>query len=391
MNETESSGRVIGLDLHPDVFSAAALVGRDAGKARVAQQWGMVPTAQLECWAKQLQPGDVVVIEASGNTFECARSLRKLGIKTAILESQRAGQVRTAYCANDRTDAVKLARVYLSGLAKLVWEPDETTRERREVLHRYRVAVTDATRARNRIKSFLSDHRVRLRPGVRLTQRSGQAKVMQANDWTERQRLLLEEMLGQLEEAESRRNRLTSLIAREVVQDPQLLKLLRLLGVRHIIAYAAGAVIGEVTRFSNPKKLVAYLGLTPRTETSGLTIRGAQGLAHCGRRDLRSLLVQAAQNALMQRNSPLHKWGWKLCLRKAHKNVAVAAIARKLAVAIWYAMRGLILAPQKLEQSLRVKLQKVASCIHRETLRDWGYASNKAWIEEKLTVLLDPT
>jgi hypothetical protein len=46
-----------------------------------------------------------------------------VGVEAVVLESQRAGQIRTTYCANDRLDAVKLGRIYLSGLAKLVWHP----------------------------------------------------------------------------------------------------------------------------------------------------------------------------------------------------------------------------------------------------------------------------
>ena len=52
-------GRVIGLDLHPDVFSAAALAGRDAATAQVEQSWDRLRTAELEKWARKLQHDDV--------------------------------------------------------------------------------------------------------------------------------------------------------------------------------------------------------------------------------------------------------------------------------------------------------------------------------------------
>src|SRR6266545_1687257 len=194
-------GRVIGLDLHPEVFSAAALAGRDAATAQVEQSWDRRPTAELEKWARTLQAGDVVVVEASGNTFAGVERLRAAGVPAVVLESQRAGQIRKTYCANDRLDAVKLARIYLSGLAHVVWQPDARTRERREVLHGYRKAVTTATRARNRLKSFLSDHHVRLNKGVALTRRSGPDTVRAATPWTALQQLLLEEMLAELQAA----------------------------------------------------------------------------------------------------------------------------------------------------------------------------------------------
>jgi len=392
-NTTASApvGRVIGLDLHPDVFSAAALAGRDAATAQVAQSWDRRATGDWEAWARSLRPGDLVVVEASGNTFALVERLRACGVPVVVLESQRAGQIRKTYCANDRTDAVKLARIYLSGLAHTVWQPDAATRERREVLHAYRKAVTTATRTRNRLKSFLSDHGVRLKPGIRLTQSTGQQTVRQSQAWSARQHLLLDELLGELATAEERRHRLSALMAQEVAADPGLLRLMRLLGVRHIIAYAIGAVVGDITRFANPKKLVAYLGLAPRVDQSGNDARGAQGLVSFGRGDLRALLIQSAHNALVQRRSPLHTWGWKLCLRKAHKNVAVAAIARKLTVSIWYLLRGLFAPLAQIDETLQVKLGKLATAVGLKTIRQLGYQSKAAFIEEKCGYLLKPT
>lgn len=392
MNEQKESaalGRIIGLDLHPDVFSAAALSGRDAATAQPVQQWDRLATTQLEAWAKTLRPGDLVVLEASGNSFESCERLKRCGVTTVVLESQRAGQIRKTYCANDRSDAVKLARIYLSGLAHPVWQPDAATRERREVLHAYRKAVTTATRTRNRLKSFLSDHGIRLKPGVRLVQASGQKTVRGCREWSGLQRVLIEQMLEELQLADARRGRLSAVMAQEVAADPKLLPLVRLLGVRHIIAFAIAAVVGDITRFANPKKLVAYLGLAPTVDQSGNGPRGQQGLVSFGRGDLRALLTQSAQNALNQRSSPLHTWGWKLCLRKSHKNVAIAAIARKLTVSIWYMLRGLFTPLKQIDASLHVKLAKIATTIGAKTIRHLGYKSKVAFIEEKSQWLLN--
>lgn len=388
---TAPQGRVIGLDLHPDVFSAAALAGRDAATAQVDQSWDRRPTAELENWARTLSPGDLVVIEASGNTFTGAERLRAAGVQAVVLESQRAGQIRKTYCANDRLDAVKLARIYLSGLAQTVWQPDARTRERRDALHGYRKAVTTATRTRNRLKSFLSDHHVRLKKGVALTRRSGAVTVRAAAAWTPLQTLLLDEMLAELQAAHERRRRLSAAMAQEVASDPALLRLMRLLGVRYIVAFAIGAVVGDITRFANPKKLVAYLGLAPSVADSGETIRGRGALVSFGRADLRALLVQSAQNALNQKASPLHAWGWKLYLRKGTKNIAAAAIARKLTVSLWYLLRGLFAPLQKIDATLQVKLTKLASAIGVKAIRHLGYKSKAAFIEEKAGWLLKPT
>lgn len=383
-------GRVIGLDLHPDVFSAAALSGRDAGTAQVVQNWDRWGTKDLTRWAGRLLAGDVVVLEATGNTFDAVERLHACGIKTVVLETQRAGQIRTTYCTNDRIDAVKLARIYLSGLAKIVWEPDASTRERREVLHRYLRSVCDASRARNRLKSFLSGHGTRVPRGTRLTQKSGRERILSLCAWSALQQVLLGQMLDELAAADRRRRELSALMAQVVADDPSLLQLLRLLGVRHIIAFAVGAVVGDVSRFANPKKLVAYLGLTPTVERSGNDTRGPEMLRRYGRSDLRALLTQAAHVALRQKNHPLHAWAWKLCLRKSHKNVAVAAVARKLTVSIWYCLRGLFQPLEKIDATLQLKIGRIATALGQKTITLLGFESKEAFIKQKTELLTAP-
>ena len=106
------------------------------------------------------------------------------------------------------------------------------------------------------------------------------------------------------------------------------------------VAFALMALIGDIHRFPTAKKLAGYFGLSPRRDQSGNDPRGYEkGLGENGRGDVRALLIQSAQNALNQRGSPLHKWGWKLLLKK-HRNQAVAAVARKLAVSILHIHMG---------------------------------------------------
>ena len=56
--------RIIGLDMHPDVFAAAALENKDAGSAKVIWVHDRQATA-YEKWASHLQIGDILVLEAS--------------------------------------------------------------------------------------------------------------------------------------------------------------------------------------------------------------------------------------------------------------------------------------------------------------------------------------
>lgn len=379
--KTAQGKRIIGLDLHPDVFAAAALVGPNAALARTEWVQDRQATGHLETWAKRhLRPGDVVVLEASGNSFEVAARLHACGWTALVLERTQAGRIRDNFCNDDKHSAVQLARVYLSGLAKTVWQPDARTREYREVFFAHRNAVKDATRCRNRLKSFLNEHCLRLKSGLRLTSATGAATILALKRWTPLQTALLQQKLGQLRAVEAQREQLERLMIQALLAQPRWASLWRLLGIRHRVAFGLMAMIGDIHRFPSAKQLVGYFGLAPRKEQSGKDAQGHDlGLGRFGRGDVRRLLIQSAHNALVQRTSPLHKWGWKLRLKK-HCNEAVVAVARKLTVSIWYLLRGCFTPLLEASAHRHTKLLKIATILGKPTLQSAGFADRAAFV-----------
>jgi len=382
------SNRIIGLDMHPDVFAAAALKGGNAVQAQVEWIHDRQATEALESWVKKhLAEGDTVVLEASGNSFEVARRLHDCGVSAVVLESAQASHVRDNFCNDDRHSAVKLARVYLSGLAKIVWQPDQVTRERREVFFAHRNAVKDTTRGRSRIRSFLNEHCVRLPKGTSLIERSGLELARGKRTWSAVQQYLLRQKFEQLWDAEKRRKELERLMVRELAGAPQWAKLWRLLGVRHRVAFALMAMIGDIHRFPTAKKLAGYFGLSPRREQSGHDAKGREkGLGNDGRGEVRALLIQSAQNAMAQKGAPLHRWGWKLALKKSH-NQAVAAVARKLVVLVWHLLKGHCTPLTEAGTHLTTKLLKLATLLGRETLHHLGFENREAWVNQQIKLI----
>jgi transposase len=384
--------RIIGMDMHPDVFSAAALRGANAAQTQTEWVHDRQAVARLEAWAeKHLDKTDIVVLEASGNSFEIAARLHRVGITAVVLESAQAAKIRENYCNDDRHSAVKLARVYMSGLAKVVWQPDERTRERREVLYAYRNAVRDATRCRNRIHAQLNEYCVRLPAGTRLTQKSGLAKALGMKAWSPMQEALIGAKFAQLWESEKMRRAMEEAMIHELLAQPGWKRLWRLMGVSVCTAFALMALIGDINRFPTAKKLTGYVGLAPGKEQSGNDAKGkTPGIGFHGRSDLRSLLMQGAQNAMINRASPLHKWGWKLSFRKA-RNVAVVAVARKLCVSIWHVLKGHYSEHNETLAQLKTKLLCMATQLGKKQLRKMKYASREAFVAAQLPTILTST
>jgi len=378
-------GRAVGLDIHPDSFAAAILQGRDPLQARVLHSVTRQPLEALGAWAaRHTTPEDVLLIEASANTFTIAERLRAMGRQVVVLESHRAGQIGQSYLANDKLDAAKIARIYLSGLAITVWQPDRETRQRRELLSTYQRCIKDSTRAQQHLRSYLNEHALRLPKGFRLCRPEAISRLLALQDWSPRQKLLLGEMHGSLLAARERRTRLRRMMALEIEEEPAFLRLYKLAGLNLVTTYALVAVLGDITRFPTSRKLVSYLGLNPSVLESG-NFEGGGALHRHGRGSLRALLIQASKRLLTCAN-PLQKWGLSVALRRG-QNKAAVAVARKLTVAVWHVMQGHWNKTLEETTTLLTKLMKLATELGVPTLKELGYANKLAFQAEKLEVL----
>ena len=168
-DESKPVERVIGFDAHPDSFTAAILRGPTPAAAVVEKTFNKVPLTQLPSWAqKHTTAQDLIVLEASGNSFQVVRTLAAAGRRAKVLESCQLGKLKEAHANNDKISAVRIGKAYLAGTAKEVWVPDPKTQEWRDWFHAYHKAVKRNTQMRARLRSYLSDNGVRLKATTRL-------------------------------------------------------------------------------------------------------------------------------------------------------------------------------------------------------------------------------
>jgi transposase len=308
------------------------------------------------------------------------RLLAAVERKALVLESCQMGKLKEAHANNDKLSAVRIGKAYLAGTAKVVWVPDPRTQERRDWFHAHRKAVKRTTQIRSRLRSYLSDNGVRLQPGTPLaTGQTAADQLRKTRDWSPRQWQVIEVLLLELRHADEQRAHWRSLIAQEVLADPQLLSLVRLCGVREMVAFALGALIGDIHRFAEPRKLVKYIGLNPAFDDSGEG-QWSGGIRGHGRKDLRSLLIESAQ-AILRSKHPLAQWGRKLLRRKGTLNLAVGAVARKLAVAVWYLLMGRWTPLEEIDDRLALKVGKMIASVGIRGLKQLG-KTRKVFREE---------
>lgn len=385
---------VIGVDLHPSCLAAVALVpAKRYCEPRVAWQHPTVGFSDWPTWLSRYVRGvDILVLEAGSNTFAFVAMAEELGLHCVVLDSRKVGQIAKAYCKNDRGDAYKLARAYLSGMFDEVWVPDARTRQRRETLSRYLKAVRDSTRSRNCLRSWLTEHGLRLPRKCNLGSgcENAFAWIRDAYPWTETQRELIEAMFEDIRFASAQRKRMKRIIGKEALADQDVLRLLKVCGIRLVTAYALMAYIGTVHRFPDPKKLAAYLGLVPRVKDSGQTRRSG-GVGAAGNRELRAILVQGAQALLRSQCetvADLRRWGLALWIRKRNRGLAVIAVARKMVVVVWHLLKGHPVGPTERTRSLTFKINAIVLELGADTIKAMGYPKTRLFKEELFQKIL---
>jgi transposase len=111
-------------------------------------------------------------------------------------------------------------------------------------------------------------------------------------------------------------------------------------GIGVLGATALVAAVGDGEAFRRARDLPAWLGLVPRQMTTGGKPR-LLGITKRGNRYLRMLLIHGARAAmpgLSKQATPLGQWLRGL-LARAHRNVAIVALAAKLARIAWATLR----------------------------------------------------
>jgi transposase len=260
----------------------------------------------------------------------------------------------------NRRDAVELARLLRSGDLVSVWVPRIEDEAIRDVCRARDAARITLKAAKLRLKSFL------LRLGLQYT---GRATWTDAHRRylarvvcpTPAQQIVFQESLHAVDEQVERLARLE----RELVEltpawrlHPVVEALQALRGVQFLVAITVVAELGDLTRFTNPRQLAAFVGLIPSEHSSGTTRRQG-GITKTGNGRARRVLVEAAwayrfkakvseeiRMRLEKLPAPIQAISWKaqvrlcarfrrLASRGKDANVAVTAIARELLAFMW--------------------------------------------------------
>ena len=321
--------RGFGLDVHRD-FCEVAIA--EEGEVRAA---GRIATRvdALEVFAQSLGPGDVVAIEATTGSDKIVSILERHGVRVIVANTRKLKSITDAKAKTDRLDARALARLRVSGLLDAVWTPDERTRTLRRLTNRRERLVRARTRAKNESHGVLSRNLCERPPVTDAFGKAGR-KWLASLELPVDERLTLDGCLRQVDFLNGEIGALDREIARLALAWPEALRLMTVPGVNVQTAAAFMASVGDIGRFSSPRKLVSYLGLDPRVRQSGNSPARHGRISKAGAAEARHMLGEAAWRVILT-DGPLRAFFERVRARRGPQ-VAATATARKLAVLFWH-------------------------------------------------------
>ncbi len=320
---------IIGCDYHPR-FQQVAMLDTDGGDYT---QLRLEHIQEAEEFYRSVAGRQVRVgMEASGHARWFQRLLAGLGIELWIGDPSAIRAAAPRKQKTDKRDAEHLLQLLCDGRFEQmrIWVPTVEARDVRQlVMHRHRL-VQMRTRVQNQLQAVALNEGVGRKPGLWSRRGREQFEQLPLLAWTARRR---QENLELLDELQRRIEPLDQAVEQEARRRPEVVQLMTHPGVGPVTGLAFVLTLGDPRRFASGKHVASYLGLIPAESSSG----GRQRLGHLtkqGNALVRWLLVEATHRAV-QREPELGRWYRRVAMKK-HRSIAAVAVARKLAVRLWW-------------------------------------------------------
>ncbi len=326
---------VLGVDLGKNVCS---IVGLDEAGAVVVRRRARRDT--LIKFVSNL-PACIVAMEACCGAHHLGRLFAAQGHEVRLMSPEYVRPYVKAQ-KNDDRDAEGIAEAATRPTMRFV-EVKTQAQLDMQTLHRSRDRlVGERTALINQLRAILLERGIVVPQGKRklehflvtlMGEREGHAL-------TARMRMLVADMQAQWQDLDRRIAAFEAEFVAFAKEDEDARRLTTIPGVDVMIASALIAAIGKAETFEHGRDLAAWLGLVPRQWTTGGKPR-LMGISKRGNKYLRKLLIHGARAALphvAERNTPLGRWA-KGLLARVHPNVAVVALANKLARISWAVLR----------------------------------------------------
>jgi transposase len=327
----------VGVDLAKCVLQVHAV---DASGQRITSR--ALSRDKFLPWCAQLPLGCLLAMEARSSAHHWARRLRAMGLDARIIAAHLVAPYRLQGKTgkNDANDAAAICEA--AGRPHMHFVPIKSVDQQSLLcVHRLREGFkTERTACINRIRGLLAEFGL-VFPQKPEALRQALPDVLEdaSNELGGIARLALQRAQAQWVELDAHLAWCDERIAAHLKADPQAAMAQQLLGVGPMGASAAVATVGDFKQFRNGPQFGAWLGLTPRQNSSGGK-NNLGGITRRGDMYLRTLLIQGAKSVVWsahKRDDPISRWVHGL--REKHDwQKAAVALANKNARILWAVM-----------------------------------------------------
>jgi transposase len=322
---------IIGCDFHTRFQQIAML---DPTTGEIVERRLEHEPGEAERFYASLPASARVGVEAMIRAQWFKKLLAHYGHELWIGDAATIAAARVRKQKTDSRDALHILDLLLTDRFPRIWVPSPGERDLRQLLRHRHKLVRYRTSVMNQLHGLaISQGLCRKR---KLWSRVGRQELeaMALDPWARRRRQELLQLLDQLNPWIAD---LDQAVKKKAERRSEAIQLMKQPGVGPVTALAFVLTIGPVNRFRRSKQVVSYLGLNPTEESSG----GKQRLGSISKQGnsmMRYLLVQAAQTA-SQSDPELRRDYRRLKFRRGHSAVAKVALARKLAVRLYWKLR----------------------------------------------------
>ena len=324
----------VGVDLAKNVIQVHAV--DTAGKVVTNRQ---LKRDKFIEWCLQLPAMCLLAMESCSGAHHWARKLIELGLDARIISAHLVTPYRQQGKGgkNDANDAAAICEAASRPSMRFV---TIKTIDQQSMLsvHRLREGYkADRTACINRIRGLLSEFGLVFTQSATTLSAQLSATIEDAsNALSGLARMAIERVQMQWRELDDHIDWCDQRIAAHLKQNEQVRQATHLMGVGPVTASAVVATVGNFKQFKSGSQFGAWLGLTPRQNSSGGK-NNLGGITKHGEVYLRTLLIQGAKSAVMtahRRDDPISKWVHQLREKSGWQKAAVA-LANKNARILW--------------------------------------------------------
>jgi transposase len=281
-------------------------------------------------------PPCLIGMEACGGAHYWARELQKLGHTVKLMAAQFVKPYVKSN-KNDANDAEAICEAVGRPTMRFV-SVKTIAQQDLQAIHRIRSEVVRQRTAKvNQIRGLLAEYGIVVGRHVATLRRALPELLENAeNGLSFDFRTLLDELRQDLIRLDEREEEMSQKIHTLANSIPEAKRLQSIPGIGPMSATAIVCAVGDGKQFKRGRDLAAWLGLTPRQQSSGGKDR-LLGISKRGDSYLRTLLIQGAKSVIKvvgNKTDPRSLWLQNLCTRK-HKNTVAVALANKNARIAW--------------------------------------------------------